>query len=176
MLANPGLFLHDSEFLCCNMSGRDCVFVLIWDNSDKKRVFLFVFFLRLLKAEREKTKKQTEKTNLQSRAIFSSVSRLFCQMREEGHRNLCMCCFPGYCCCCRAVAHLWSCPLWTLSAVLWGLAMPPNFPFWRLLSSPRGSWMEKVEWQVWGTHSLLCSTLQRTKGNIAWNWEDGEKE
>lgn len=41
MLADLVLFLHDSELLCCNMSKKDYVFVLILDTSDKKHVFLF---------------------------------------------------------------------------------------------------------------------------------------
>lgn len=121
--------------LCCNMTGRDCIFVLILDNSDKKHVFLFFFFFFQDWWKQKGKNKNQNKQKPQSRAIFSSVSRPFFQMREEGHRNLCMCCFPGYCCCCRAVAHLWKCTLWTLSAVLWGLALPPDIPFWRLLSS-----------------------------------------
>lgn len=41
MLADPVLFLHDTELLYCNMSKKDWVFVLILDTLDKKHVFLF---------------------------------------------------------------------------------------------------------------------------------------
>lgn len=131
MLANSGLFLCDS----CAVTWQEGTvsLFLFWIILTRSMYSCFSFFFsRLIKTEREK-QKTNKKT--QSRAIFSSVSRPFFQMREEGHRNLCMCCFPGYCCCCRAVAHLCKCTLWTLSAVLWGLALPPDVPFWRLLSS-----------------------------------------
>lgn len=74
MLADPGLFLHDSELLCCNISKKDYVFVLILDTSNKKHVFLFSdSFSRMLKTER----------NPQSRAILSSVSKLLSVWRKE---------------------------------------------------------------------------------------------
>lgn len=92
MLADPILFLHDSKRLCCNMSEKNYVFVLILVTSDKKHVFLFSDFFF-------KTAKNRKKPTKQSNPFF--CLQTFSDEGREGHSNLFMCCFSGYGCCCQ---------------------------------------------------------------------------
>lgn len=141
----------------------------------KRTMFLFLFWIlltrsmhsclltflpKLLKTER----------NPQSRAILSSVSKLF---SEEGcscvaflvmvllpsslpsvNADLPECCslsFEGWLCH-KASSSGGSCP------------------------HARDSWMETVEWHVCGTYSLPYEVLQSTQGNTVLYWEDGEEK
>lgn len=130
------------------MSKKDYVFVLILDTSGKKHVFLFSdsFFSRVLKPER----------NPQSRAILSSVSKLFSVEGREGHSKLFMCCFSGYGCCCQVVPHVSMLPSLDAVVCLSGADSATKHP---LLEAPI-TMPVTAKWKMWsGTYGAFAACL-----------------
>lgn len=144
------------------MSGKDCVFVLILETSDKSMCSCFLTLFSKTAKKRKKERKQPAK---QSNPFFCLQTFLPDEGRE-GRRNLCMCCSPGYWCCCQVVPHLWM--LTSLNAVVCPLradSCHKTSSFGGCYPHTRSSWMENVEWQVLGYSqpALLNSSRYRGK-------------
>lgn len=141
--------------LCCNMTGRDCIFVLILDNSDKKHVFLFFFFFfKTDKNRKGKTKKQTK--NRRAEQSFLLSPDLSSRWGKKA---------TGISACVASLVTAVAAEQLPICASALSEHSPLSFEGWHChQTSPfggccphaRGRWMEKVEWQVWGVHSLLC--------------------
>lgn len=143
------LFLHDSELLCCNMSGKDCVFVLILDPSDKKHVFLFPY--SVFKAAKNRKKKKPTKPTEQSFLLSPNFSSRWGKGRPQESLHAL---FPWL------LVLLPSSPP-SVNADL-SEYCSVSFEGWLCHETSSfggccphgGSWVENVEWRVWGIHSL----------------------
>lgn len=141
-----------TELPCCNMSGKDCVFVLILDTCWQEAcILVFLLFLsRLLETERKK-KHQTRKAE-QSFLLSPNFSSRWGKGRPQESLHVLLS---------WLLVLLPSSPPSVnadlsehCSLSFEGWLCQRTSSFGGCYPHTRGSWMENVEWQVWGIHRL----------------------